>query len=210
VFLDEIGDMPFSLQAKILRLLQERSLERLGGRQTIPVDVRIIAATNRDLEQAIREGYFREDLYYRLSVFPIRVPPLRERREDIPDLVTFFLHKRGRKFENIDRSAVDQLMRYDWPGNVRELENVIERAVILAAEGETIGLSHLPLPSHSTPRAVSPGEELNLEKLERQSILQALQKSGGNKSAAARLLGITRRTLYSRMERLGLGDRSGD
>jgi len=210
IFLDEIGDVTAALQAKLLRVLQEKTFVRVGGTETITANIRLIAATNRDLEQAIGQGHFREDLYYRLSVFPIRVPPLRERREDIPDLAGFFLQKRGRRFEDIDPEAVDQLMHYDWPGNVRELENVIERAVILAAGGETIGLTHLPLSSRSTPQAVSPGEELNLERLERQSILQALQKSGGNKSGAARLLGITRRTLYSRMERLGLRQGSGD
>ncbi len=210
VFLDEIGDVTAALQAKLLRVLQEKTFVRVGGTETITADIRLIAATNRNLEQAIGAGHFREDLYYRLSVFPIRVPPLRERREDIPDLVAFFLQKRGRKLPDVDQAAIDQLMRYDWPGNVRELENVIERAVILAAGGERIGLDHLPLFSAAATSASAPGGELNLEKLERQSILQALQKSGGNKSAAARLLGITRRTLYSRMERLGLRGDSED
>jgi len=203
IFLDEIGDVTAALQAKLLRVLQEKTFVRVGGTETISANVRLIAATNRDLEKAIHSGLFREDLYYRLSVFPILVPPLRERREDIPELVKFFLHKRGRQLEDIDRAAVDQLMDYNWPGNVRELENVIERAVILAA-GEKIEVSHLPLFSASMGSAALSREELNLEKLERQSILQALQKSGGNKAEAARLLGITRRALYSRMERLGL------
>jgi transcriptional regulator with GAF, ATPase, and Fis domain len=210
IFLDEIGDVSAALQAKLLRVLQEKTFVRVGGTETITADVRLIAATNRDLEEAIRRGHFREDLYYRLSVFPIRVPPLRERREDIPDLMEFFLRQRGRQLSDIDPAAVDQLVRYGWPGNVRELENVIERAVILAAGGEKIGSAHLPLPASSPAAAPAPGEELNLERLERQSILQALKQSGGNKSAAARLLGITRRTLYSRMERLGLrGDPDG-
>ena len=210
VFLDEIGDVSAALQAKLLRVLQEKTFVRVGGTETITADVRLISATNRDLEQAIRQGHFREDLYYRLSVFPIRVPPLRERREDIPDLVEFFLRQRGRQLSDIDPAALDQLIRYDWPGNVRELENVIERAVILAAGGEGIGPAHLPLPASSPAAAAAPGEELNLERLERESILLALSKSGGNKSAAARLLGITRRTLYSRMERLGLRGGSED
>jgi two-component system response regulator AtoC len=209
IFLDEIGDVTASLQAKLLRVLQEKKFVRVGGTETISADVRLIAATNRDLEQAIGNGHFREDLYYRLSVFPILVPPLRERREDIPALVEFFLRKRGRQLEDIDRVAIDRLMHYDWPGNVRELENVIERAVILA-EGEKIDDSHLSLLSPSMGSASRPQEELNLEKLERQSILQALQKSGGNKAEAARLLGITRRALYSRMERLGLRKTSQD
>ncbi len=203
IFLDEIGDVTAALQAKLLRVLQEKTFVRVGGTETISANVRMIAATNRDLEKAIHDGHFREDLYYRLSVFPILVPPLREHREDIPELVEFFLRKRGRQLEDIDRAAVDQLMDYHWPGNVRELENVIERAVILAA-GERIEVSHLPLFSASMGSAALSRDELNLEKLERQSILQALQKSGGNKAEAARLLGITRRALYSRMERLGL------
>ena len=203
IFLDEVGDVSPALQAKLLRMLQEKTFVRVGGTETITVDVRLIAATNRNLEKAIAEGRFREDLYYRLSVFPITVPPLRERSEDIPPLVEHFLRARGRGLDDMDKNALDQLVVYHWPGNVRELENVIERAVILAGE-ERIGLSHLPfLPSAQTP-ASSTGGDLNLEQLERESILLALQQTGGNKSEAARLLGITRRALYSRMERLGL------
>ncbi|MCK4272031.1 sigma 54-interacting transcriptional regulator, partial [bacterium] len=203
IFLDEVGDVSPALQAKLLRMLQEKTFVRVGGTETITVDVRLIAATNRNLEKAIAEGRFREDLYYRLSVFPITVPPLRERSEDIPPLVEHFLRARGRGLDDMDKNALDQLVVYHWPGNVRELENVIERAVILAGE-ERIGLSHLPfLPSAQTP-ASSTGGDLNLEQLERESILLALQQTGGNKSEAARLLGVTRRALYSRMERLGL------
>jgi DNA-binding NtrC family response regulator len=204
IFLDEIGDITASLQVKLLRVLQEKKFVRVGGTETISADVRLIAATNRNLEQAIRDGHFREDLYYRLSVFPIVVPPLRQRREDIPNLVEFFLQKRGRRLEDIEPPALDQLNQYDWPGNVRELENVIERAVILAAGRGKIGVSHLPLFSASFSTTSLPGEDLNLDQLERQSILEALQRSGGNKAEAARLLGITRRALYSRMERLEL------
>ena len=203
IFLDEVGDVSPALQAKLLRVLQEKTFVRVGGTETITVDVRLIAATNRNLEQAIAQRRFREDLYYRLSVFPITVPPLRERSEDIPPLVEHFLRARGRGLDDMDKNALDQLVVYHWPGNVRELENVIERAVILAGE-ERIGLSHLPfLPPAQAP-ASSTGGDLNLEQLERESILLALQQTGGNKSEAARLLGVTRRALYSRMERLGL------
>lgn len=203
IFLDEVGDVSPALQAKLLRVLQEKTFVRVGGTETITADVRLIAATNRNLEQAIEQGRFREDLYYRLSVFPITVPPLRERSEDIPPLVEHFLRVHGQDLDDMDKKALDQLVVYQWPGNVRELENVIERAVILAGE-ERIGLSHLPfLPPAQAP-ASSIGGDLNLEQLERESILLALQQTGGNKSEAARLLGVTRRALYSRMERLGL------
>jgi two-component system NtrC family response regulator len=203
IFLDEIGDITATLQAKLLRVLQEKRFNRVGGTETISVDIRLIAATNRDLEGAIREGHFREDLYYRLSVFPIIIPPLRERREDIYALVDFFLKKRGRSLGDIEKNALQQLNDYHWPGNVRELENVIERAVILAG-ASSIGTSHLPFLSARPSPRTSSDSGLNLEQLERESILRALQQTGGNKAEAARLLGITRRALYSRMERLGL------
>jgi DNA-binding NtrC family response regulator len=208
VFLDEIGDVSPALQAKLLRVLQEKKFLRVGGTETIAVDVRLIAATNRDLEQAIAQGRFREDLYYRLSVFPIVVPPLRERPEDVLPLVSHFLEDHGRNLEEIDKKALEQLKSYRWPGNVRELENVIERAVILAG-GVRIGLSHLPFLAPGETSADISGDDLNLEELEKVSILKALEKAGGNKAEAARLLGITRRTLYSRMERLGLRKSSG-
>jgi two-component system response regulator HydG len=208
IFLDEIGDVTPALQAKLLRVLQEKRFVRVGGTETISVDVRLIAATNRNLEQAISQGLFREDLYYRLSVFPIHVPPLRERPEDIPALAEYFLGRRGRRLEHLDPRALDQLVGYRWPGNVRELENVLERAVILAGS-DRIGLSHLPLLSPTAVSSPSPEGELNLDRLERESILRALHQAGGNKAKAARLLGITRRALYSRMDRLGLRDQPG-
>jgi DNA-binding NtrC family response regulator len=203
IFLDEVGDVSPALQAKLLRVLQERKFVRVGGTETIAVDVRLIAATNRNLEKAIQEGKFREDLYYRLSVFPIAVPPLRERPEDIPPLVEHFLKARGRGLDDIDGKAIEQLVAYNWPGNVRELENVIERAVILAGQ-DPIGLSHLPFLYPGRSAGSFPRNELNLEQLERESIQRALRQTGGNKTKAAHLLGITRRALYSRMERLGL------
>jgi DNA-binding NtrC family response regulator len=203
IFLDEVGDISPGLQAKLLRVLQEKKFVRVGGTETIAVDVRLIAATNRNLEQAIREGKFREDLYYRLSVFPIEVPSLRERPQDIPPLVEHFLKAHGRGLDDMDRNTMDQLVAYHWPGNVRELQNVIERAVILAGS-DRIETSHLPFLTSSEAPDPSARGELNLEQLERDSILRALRQSGGNKTEAARLLGITRRALYSRMERLGL------
>jgi two-component system response regulator AtoC len=209
IFLDEIGDVSAALQSKLLRVLQEKKFVRVGGTETVSVDVRLIAATNRNLEDAIRDGHFRDDLYYRLSVFPIIVPPLRERREDIPALVQFFLRQRGRRPESIDKAALDQLLQYHWPGNVRELENVIERAVILAG-AQTINTSHLPFLAPQPSSVSLRPDHLNLEQLERESILRALQQSEGNKAEAARLLGITRRALYSRMERLGLRRTSSD
>lgn len=208
LFLDEVGDISPSLQAKLLRVLQEKKLVRVGGTETISIDVRLIAATNRNLEQAIRDGSFREDLYYRLSVFPITVPPLRERPEDVPELVEHFLKARGRSLEDIDEKVLDQLVAYMWPGNVRELENVIERAVILAGR-DRIGLAHLPFLAPAEALSLSARSELNLEQLERESILRALRQTDGNKTEAARLLGITRRALYSRMERLGLREAPG-
>jgi transcriptional regulator with PAS, ATPase and Fis domain len=208
IFLDEAGDVSPAMQAKLLRVLQEKKFVRVGGTETIAVDVRLIAATNRNLEQAIQEGRFREDLYYRLSVFPITIPPLRERPEDIPPLAAHFLRKRGRDLRDVDKRALDQLVAYRWPGNVRELENVIERAVILAG-GDKIGASHLPLLAAMEVSPGVSGDALNLEEMERASILRALEQTGGNKAEAARLLGITRRALYSRMERLGLRKASG-
>ncbi len=207
IFLDEVGDVSPGLQAKLLRVLQERNFVRVGGTETIAVDVRLIAATNRNLEKAIQESTFREDLYYRLSVFPITVPPLRQRPEDISPLVAHFLQVRGRDLEDIDEKALHQLLDYSWPGNVRELENVIERAVILAGQ-DRIETSHLPFFDSQRFAGRSPSGELKLEQLEREAILRALRQTGGNKSEAARLLGITRRALYSRMDKLGLRENS--
>lgn len=205
IFLDEIGDMSLSTQAKILRVLQSKEIYRLGGSEKIIVDVRIIAATHQDLEEMEKTGKFRNDLYYRLNVFPITIPPLRERKEDIPALVHHFIEKIDSK--GIDRKALAVLMEYDWPGNVRELQNAIERAAIIS--DDIISVDDLPA-NIKTGSSVVFGkfqlgdEGVNLDELEKDLIRQALQKTGGNKTRAAELLGITRRRLYSMMGRFGI------
>jgi formate hydrogenlyase transcriptional activator len=207
LFLDEIGDIPLELQPKLLRALQEHEFERLGGTRTIKVDVRLVAATNRDLAQMINERQFRTDLYYRLSVFPISVPPLRERADDIPKLVRYFTQKFARRMnkrvETISHDTMDALVRYPWPGNVRELENLIERAVILA-RGTTLQIPISELRSNSTENA-SP---VTLEEAERDHIRRVLENSngvvGGPNGAAAKL-GMKRTTLQSKMKKLGIG-----
>lgn len=206
IFLDEIGDMSLSTQAKILRVLQSREIYRLGGNEKNIVDVRIIAATHQNLEEMEKEGKFRQDLYYRLNVFPIFIPPLRERKEDIPALVHHFIEKSAAK--GIDRRALATLMDYEWPGNVRELQNAIERAAIVC--NGIIQADDLPgnIKAGGTVhggRFQLDDEGIVLDELERDLIIQALQKAGGNKTRAAELLGITRRRLYSMMERFGVG-----
>ncbi len=211
IFLDEIGDLREDVQAKLLRVLQEHEIERLGEGRPIKVDVRVIAATNKNLEELIRQGKFREDLYYRLSVIPITIPPLRERKEDIPYLVDFFLRRYGKEREfQIDPQFLEVLTRYDWPGNVRELENVIERAVVLTSSGK---LTPSSLPAHlqtfvafTKSRTEEPAkdEQLTLEELEKRAILQALEKSGGNKSRAAKMLDIPRHVLLYRLKKFNL------
>ncbi len=206
LFLDEIGDIPLELQPKLLRALQEHEFERLGGTRTIKVDVRLVAATNRDLAQMINERQFRTDLYYRLSVFPISVPPLRERVDDIPKLVRYFTQKFARRMnkhvESISQETMDALVRYPWPGNVRELENLIERAVILT-RGTTLQIPISELRSASTETA-SP---VTLEEAERDHIRRVLERSngvvGGPNGAAAKL-GMKRTTLQSKMKKLGI------
>lgn len=210
IFLDEIGDLREEVQAKLLRVLQEHEIERLGDSQTIKVDVRVIAATNKNLEQLVRSGKFREDLYYRLSVVPIMVPPLRERKEEVPYLVDFFLNRYGkdRKF-NIEPKVISALQRYDWPGNVRELENVIERAVVLTTD-ERITLESLQPQFHTqidTPTIASitvPKEGISLEEVEKRLILETLELTGGNRSRAAKLLKIPRHVLLYRLKKFGL------
>jgi len=208
IFLDEIGDLSPALQAKILRVLQNKTFERLGGTEAIQLKARIIAATNRDLEAAVKDGHFREDLYYRINVFPIFLPALRNRKEDIPELIEHFVAKYSKKPLKITPNFSRALQAYRWPGNVRELENIIERAVILA-DNDELTTEHLP--PHLAHRigeslfdAELPDDGIELEKVEIQLIRKALTKSGGNKSKAAKLLGITRRKLYSMMERLGI------
>ena len=206
LFLDEIGELPLATQVKLLRLLQDRTFTRLGSTAARKTDVRIIAATNRDLAAAVRAGTFREDLYYRLAVFPIVLPPLRERPEDIRATALALLAARGLPPDCISLEALDALVAYDWPGNVRELENALTRALVLAG-GAPIAVEHLPAVRRQVPQLshlldllLGPG--FSLDTLERDMIHHALLKAGGNKARAARLLGITRRRLYSRLDSL--------
>ena len=210
IFLDEIAELPVDLQTKLLRVLQEGEIHRLGSKHEIRLDIRIIAATNRDLRHEMREGRFRSDLYYRLSVFPIVSPPLRERREDIPLLASYFLSKSritaGKRIDAIARSSMDALVAYDWPGNIRELQNVIERSAILCS-GTTLSV-HESLGDFEF-RDREPAESLkqNLEEVERASIQRALEESGWKvkgKGNAADRLGINANTLRSRMKKLGI------
>ena len=213
LFLDEIGDVPPSTQVKLLRVLQERDFERLGGTRTIKVDVRLIAATNRDLRAALEEGTFREDLYYRLNVVPIDIPPLREHKEDIPDLANMFLARfckeSARKLTEISPQAMDVLLAHHWPGNVRELQNVIERACALAAgphlEAADIHLDTTRLRSSPTSDNFLP-EGVTLDQWEDEMIREALKRASGNKSQAARLLGLSRNALRYRLSKIGITD----
>jgi formate hydrogenlyase transcriptional activator len=208
LFLDEVGDIPLELQPKLLRVLQEKEFERLGSTRTIPVDIRLVAATNRDLEQMVEDRQFRSDLYYRLRVFPVRVPPLRERRDDIPLLVHYFAQKHARRMnkriETIRPEAIEALTQWHWPGNVRELENLIERAVILSRDT----VLHVPLSELRPIAEVEPmSSAATLEATERDHILRVLRATrgviGGPQGAAARL-GLKRTTLNSKMRKLGI------
>ena len=212
IFLDEIAEMTPATQAKILRVLQEREFEPIGSTQTIKVDTRVIAATNKNLEEEIVDDRFREDLYYRLNVVTLDVPPLRERREDIPHLVDFFLkqyaEKNRRLIQGFTPKATDLLMRYDWPGNVRELENIIERAVIMS-RGEVIiplefpnNIQNLDEGLKDPQINLKPGR--SLKEVEKEMILRTLEETGGNRTHAARILGITRRTLQLRLKDYGI------
>ncbi|KAA3620405.1 MAG: sigma-54-dependent Fis family transcriptional regulator [Calditrichaeota bacterium] len=205
IFLDEIGEVSPTMQVKLLRVLQGRQIMRLGGTESIAMKGRILTATNRNLDEMIKDGSFREDLYYRINVFPIVVPPLRKRAEDVPDLVSHFLEKYGENSQ-MKNEALQKLQRYDWPGNVRELENVIERSLIMAGN-EPITISDLPpylQEERETPTLFDiPEGGIILEDLEKKLIQSAIDKAEGNKSRAAQLLGITRRKLYSMMERFG-------
>jgi len=213
IFLDEVGELPLETQTKLLRVLQEQEFERVGGSQTQKVDVRVIAATNRDLEQEVRRGAFRADLFYRLNVFPIEVPPLRERKDDIPLLAGHFVRRfsqrMGKRVQGINRAVYEQLRHYDWPGNVRELANLLERAVILC-QSDILELKHLAV-SRLKPAAggsAGPAEGLpTLEEAERRLILRALEQTGGTlagPNGAAQILGLNRSTLWSRMRKLGI------
>ena len=211
IFLDEIGDLEPDLQGKLLRVLQEKEFERVGGTRTLKVDVRIIAATNRDLEKAISSGVFREDLFYRLNVISIPLPPLRDRREDIRELTIHFLKKfsreMGKSIRNIDPGAMDALKAYHWPGNIRELANVLERAVVLG-ERETISVNDLPQnldPSEPAPaRRTETALPQEMGEIEKQRIVEALEMAKGNKSEAARMLGLKWGTFYSKIKKYNL------
>ncbi|HUJ94799.1 MAG TPA: sigma-54 dependent transcriptional regulator [Terriglobales bacterium] len=213
LFLDEIGDVPPATQVKLLRVLQEREFERLGGTRTIKVDVRLIAATNRDLRAALEEGTFREDLYYRLNVVPIDIATLRERKEDIQDLVSLFIKRfsndSGKPVTGITPEAMQILLSYHWPGNVRELQNVIERACALS-KGTALEVSDIRLDS-LRPKEAGAGDNflppgMTLEQWEDEMIREALKRANGNKSQAARLLGLSRNALRYRLSKIGIAD----
>jgi transcriptional regulator with GAF, ATPase, and Fis domain len=233
LFLDEIGDISLEVQTKLLRVLQEMTFERVGSSTPVKVDVRMIAATHQDLERLMREGKFREDLYYRLNVITLTMPPLRDRREDIPELAAHFLEtycrRAGKPITHIDDEALVALKSYAWPGNIRELENVIERAVVLA-DGPAIALEELPrevqeasqldAPSARRALASSPGADRDdllpesswtaqHEQAERDRLVRALAAAHGNKAQAARALGMPRSTLVSKLEKFGLAPRRG-
>jgi two-component system response regulator HydG len=217
IFLDEIAETSPNMQAKLLRVLQEKEIQRVGSEEIIQVDVRIVAATNRDLEAEVANGRFREDLFYRLNVMPLTVPPLRERLDDIPLLADYFLKRYAKKNRKSVRGftplAMEMLLKYEWPGNVRELENAVERAVILLT-GEHVTEKQLPLnivkqyggSDGSTPSSPPPADGTrSLEEVEKEAILATLKATGGNKSECARRLGITRKTLHNKLKSFGIG-----
>jgi two-component system response regulator AtoC len=207
IFLDEIGDVPLSTQSKILRVIQERQFERIGGTATLTVDVRILAATNRNLEEEVRAGRFREDLFYRLNVIPLLLPPLRERREDIPGLIEFLMDKYRKKLSKnvrLSGETVEALLAYDYPGNVRELENAIERCVTLSGS-DVIGKEELPdtvaIPQQAADRLLLSDVAADAEK---NHILEVLKTTRGGKTSAAKILGISRKTLWEKMNAYGI------
>jgi formate hydrogenlyase transcriptional activator len=211
IFLDEVGELPAETQVALLRVLQEREFERIGGSQTVAVDVRVLAATNRNMSTAVAEGIFRQDLYYRLNVFPIQIPPLRDRPDDISLLVEYLIDrygtKVGKKFRNINKKTLELFQAYDWPGNIRELQNVIERAVILC-DGDTFWVEEAWL-SRVAPKPLSTSVPLvaNLVEREREMLEAALREAegviGGPRGAASKL-GIPRQTLESKIRKLGI------
>ena len=213
IFLDEIGDMSFNLQVKVLRAIQERTFERIGGGRTLEVDVRIVTATNHNLEELVREGKFREDLYYRLNVVPINIPPLRGRRQDIPLLYTYFLERsnsiNNASVEGFSEEALEVLLDYDYPGNVRELQNLVERLVVLKKSG-TIGIEDLPEKFYRPQNREDGSLDLNrgydtlVSEFEQNLILKALNETKGVKSRAAQVLSMNRTTLIEKMKRLGI------
>ena len=227
LFLDDIGDISPSTQVKLLRVLQEKEFERVGGTETLKVDVRIVSATHKDLEEAIKSGEFREDLYYRLNVIFIYMPPLREKKEDIPLLANFFLSKYGKKpnkpIKSFAPQSIDALMNYAWPGNVRELENVIERSVVLLGDEEIVMPEHLLLPvSKPKPRKIIEAKEITLETMakavnlrsmlqdwEKQQLIDILNKTEWVQTRAAKVLGIPRTSLRYKMKKLGITGKQG-
>jgi two-component system response regulator HydG len=215
IFLDEVSEMPLTMQVKLLRVLQERELTRVGGEKVITVDVRVIAATNKDLVDLKNKGLFREDLYYRLNVVNLEIPPLTERRDDIPLLAQHFLEifvdKNKKKIKGFTPKAMDQLIRYDWPGNVRELMNAVERAVVLARTDYLDDQDFSILPplfqqSAPAPSDIENIDNIPLEEVEKAAILRMLESVDGNKSEAARRLGITRKTLHKKLKKYGVMD----
>jgi two-component system NtrC family response regulator len=213
IFLDEIGELALNLQVKLLRVIQEREIDKIGHPRPIPVNVRIIAATNRNLKNLAEDGEFREDLYYRLSVVTIEIAPLRERREDIPLLIQHFLAKVCKRYNvppiSLTPEAMERLREYNWPGNVRELENAVERLVVLA-KSDTIQERDLPLEiRHADSRIAAidlklPDDGISLEEVEKELLVRALEKHGGNQTQAAKYLNISRKTLIYRMEKYHL------
>ncbi len=215
LFLDEIGEIPLPIQVKLLRILQEREFQRLGGERTIKADVRIISATHQDLEARVKEATFREDLFYRINVVTMKIPPLRERREDLPGLIDYFVKRFAREnrktIEGVSREARDLLIKYDYPGNVRELENIIERAIVIA-RGTVLSVDNLPFREALCPRGTAPNHaqalegtlQQTLESIELQMIRDAMEKTTFNQSQAAKLLGLNERMLRYKLRKYGL------
>jgi two-component system response regulator AtoC len=219
LFLDEVGDLPREIQVKLLRVIQDHEFERVGGLQTIKVDVRLVAATNRNLQQRVKEGYFREDLFYRFNVMPIYVPPLRERKEDIPELVSYFIEKfnrkLGRQIAGVDPEVMELLLDHDWPGNIRELENLAERLVLMA-KGDQIVMGDVPAELieavEEKAQTAAPDEKRSIKELirektgdiEKQMIVKVLAECEGNISKAARQLGLSRRGLHLKLAKYNL------
>lgn len=204
IFLDEIGDLPLAVQSKILRVIQERTFERVGGTETLKVDVRIVAATNKDLEKEVKSGRFREDLFYRLNVIPVTLPPLRERREDIPALVAFFLGRYKSREIRFSKEAMNQLVKYDYPGNIRELENIVERCVTLSPD-DLIGKIDLPA---CMSKKDTCDQKASLSSVaadaEKEYIIKILRSTKNNKTRAAEMLGISRKNLWEKMNAYGI------
>jgi transcriptional regulator with GAF, ATPase, and Fis domain len=211
VFLDEVGELPLDMQPKLLRVLEGHEVRRVGGTKTITVDLRVVAATNRDLTEEVRQGRFRQDLYYRLNVVPITLPPLRQRAVDIPLLVNYYVDSYNTEFRKrirrVSPAAMEQLKAYTWPGNVRELRNAVERAMLLV-EGDELTSEDFPVARPSAPslnEAVDlPANGIDLEQLERSLVIQALERSGWNQTRAAGLLGVNRDQIRYRIEKFKL------